>query len=104
MCRNILKMGKPYKQRHPRTRAQTDSRNLQLSQTLGLCALVCALFFASLGLLCSCVGICLLNTVAASPQTAAERSSASLANGCGFALSVLMLCMRIMVFICIFQF
>lgn len=104
MCRNILKMGKPYKQRHPRTRAQTDCRNLQLSQTLGLCALVCALFFASLGLLCSCVGICLLNTVAASPQTAAERSSARLANGCGFALSVLMLGMRIIVFICIFQF
>lgn len=103
MCRNILKMGKPYKQRHPRTRTN-GCRNLQLSQTLGLCALVCALFFASLGLLCSCVGICLLNTVAASLQTAAERSSASLANGCGFALSVLMLGMRIIVFICIFQF
>lgn len=104
MCRNILKMGKTYKQRHPRTRAQTDCRNLQLSQTLGLCALTFALFFSILGLPCSCVGICLLNAVAASPQTAAERSSARLANGCGFALSVLMLCMRIMVFICIFQF
>lgn len=104
MYRDILKTGKTYKQRHPRTRAQTDSRNLQLSQTLGLCALACALFFASLGLLCSCVGICLLNTVAASLQTAAERSSASLANGCGFALSVLMLCIRIALFVCIFQF
>lgn len=104
MCRNILKMGKPYKQRHPRTRAQTDNRNLQLSQTLGLCALVCALFFASLGLLCSCVGICLLNTVSASPQTAAERSSARLANGCGFALSVLMLGMRTAILIWLFKF
>lgn len=103
MCRNILKMGKPYKQRHPRTRTN-GCRNLQLSQTLGLCALVCALFFASLGLLCSCVGICLLNTVAASLQTAAERSSASLANGCGFALSVLMLGMRTAILIWLFKF
>lgn len=103
MYRDILKTGKTYKQRHPRTRAQTDCRNLQLSQTFGLCALACALFFASLGLLCSCVGFHKLNAVSPSVATA-EHSSARLANGCGFALSVLMLGMRTAILIWLFKF
>lgn len=102
MYRNILKTGKIYKQRHPRTRAQTDCRNLQLSQTLGLCALTCALFFVSIGLLCSCAGFCKLNAVSPS-VAAAERSSARLANGCGFALSLLMLGMRTAILIWLFK-
>lgn len=35
MCRNILKMGKPYKQRHPRTRAQTDAEIYSFRKRLG---------------------------------------------------------------------
>lgn len=105
MYRNISKMRKPDKQRRfLRTRAQTDSRNLQLSQTFGLCALTFALFFSILGLLCGCVGICLLNAVAASPQTAAERRSVCLANGCGLALSLLMLGVRTAILIWLFKF
>lgn len=103
MYRDISKIRKTYKQQCPQTHAETDSRNLHLSQTWGLCALVFALFFASLGLLCSCVGFCKLNAV--SPLAAArECSSARLANGYGFVLSVLMLFARIALLVCFLKF
>lgn len=90
MYRNFFKLRKTYKPGHPQTQAERDSRNLRTAQTLGLCALVLALFFSLLGILCSCIGFCKLNAVPSSAKSA-EYGSARLANGYGFTLSVLML-------------
>ncbi len=90
MYRNILKTQKTEKHRIPRIQTEMRSRNLRIAQILGLCALVFALFFSLLGLLCGCIGICKLNAVSPSVKSA-EFGSARLAVGFGFALSVLML-------------
>ncbi len=89
MHRDILKTRKTDKHRLPRTKAEMHSRKLQIAQILGLSALVFALFFSLLGLLCGCVGICKLNAVSPSVKSA-EYGSARLAVGFGFALSVLL--------------
>lgn len=91
MCRNILGIQKSCKYRTVRTREEADYRNLHISQVLGLCALVFALFFALIGLICSCIGFCRLSVVSVSAEPAARRS-ARFANSIGFLLSFFMLC------------
>ncbi len=103
MYRDISKMRKTYKQQYPQKYAAMDSRNLHLSQAWGLCALVFAIFLASLGLLCSCVGFCKLNAASSSANTI-EYSSARLASGYGFALSVLILLVRVALLVHFFKF
>lgn len=98
MHRDILKTRKTDKHRLPRTKAEMHSRKLQIAQILGLSALVFALFFSLLGLLCGCVGICKLNAVSPSVKSA-EYGSARLAVGFGFVLSVLMLLAKSAVFL-----
>ncbi len=92
MHRDILKTRKADKHRLLRTKAEMHSRKLQIAQILGLSALVFALFFSLLGLLCK------LNAVPPSVKSA-EYGSARLAVGFGFALSVLMLLAKSAVFL-----
>lgn len=97
---NILNKQKIYKRWKLSVCAETDDEKLHTAQMLGLASFVFALFFAPIGLLCSCVGFGKLNAVSPSAEPK-MLGSARLANGYGFAFSLLMLFAEI-VFLSVF--